>query len=139
MRITGFLRSLPDLNPTLVTTTTGTPRSVRPRVAIQDFMDPYTLNVKQLMKCCVEEITPDGQMIPFCVYNSVGYREQVREAMSGVTVADVVPNATGLHPALADSPYGSKIARSEDTHGNDNGHRNQPLAPDTTNVGKKIR
>jgi uncharacterized radical SAM superfamily Fe-S cluster-containing enzyme len=108
-------------------------------IVIQDFMDPYTLNVKQLMKCCVEEITPDGRMIPFCAYNSVGYREQVREAMSGVTVADVVPNATGLQPALQVSPYGSKIARSEDIHGNDNGHRNQPLAPDTTNVGKKIR
>lgn len=46
------------------------------------------------MKCCVEEVTPDGRLIPFCAYNSVGYREQVREAMSGVAVADVVPNAT---------------------------------------------
>ncbi len=25
-------------------------------VVVQDFQDPYTLNVKQLMKCCVEEI-----------------------------------------------------------------------------------
>ena len=31
--------------------------------------------------------------------------------MSGVRVADVVPNAIGLQPLLADSPYGSKIAR----------------------------
>lgn len=28
------------------------------------------------MKCCVEEITPEGKLIPFCAYNSVGYREQ---------------------------------------------------------------
>ena len=65
-------------------------------IVIQDFQDPYTLNVKQLMKCCVEEITPDGRLIPFCAYNSVGYREQVREQLSGVPVADVVPNAIEL-------------------------------------------
>ena len=53
-------------------------------IVIQDFQDPYTLNVNQLMKCCVEEITPDGRLIPFCAYNSVGYREQVREQLSGV-------------------------------------------------------
>jgi uncharacterized radical SAM superfamily Fe-S cluster-containing enzyme len=29
------------------------------------------------MKCCVEFLVPDGRMIPFCAYNSVGYREQV--------------------------------------------------------------
>ena len=80
-------------------------------IVIQDFQDPYTLNVKQLMKCCVEEITPDGRLIPFCAYNSVGYREQVRQAMSGVPVARVVPNATPLLPLLVDSPYGSKVAR----------------------------
>ena len=79
-------------------------------IVVQDFQDPYTLNVRQLMKCCVEEITPDGRLIPFCAYNSVGYREQVREQMSGVRVAGVVPNATPLRPLLATSPYGSKIA-----------------------------
>ena len=67
-------------------------------IVVQDFQDPYTLNVKQLMKCCVEEITPDGRIIPFCAYNSVGYREQVRAQMSGVDVADVVPNAVPLRP-----------------------------------------
>ena len=30
------------------------------------------------MKCCVEMITPDGRMVPFCTYNNVGYREEVR-------------------------------------------------------------
>src|SRR5437870_13115763 len=83
------------------------------KIVIQDFQDPYTLNVKQLMKCCVEEITPDGRLIPFCAYNSVGYREQVRAAMSGVPVADVVPNATQLQPLIVDSHYGSKIARGD--------------------------
>jgi len=51
-------------------------------VVVQDFQDPYTLDVRKLMKCCVAEIVPDGRLIPFCAYNSVGYREQVREAMS---------------------------------------------------------
>ena len=98
-------------------------------IVIQDFQDPYTLNVKQLMKCCVEEITPDGRLIPFCAYNSVGYREQVRQAMSGVPVADVVPNALPLQPMLADSPYGSKIATG-------NGRR---TVVDGTNVGRRLR
>lgn len=96
-------------------------------IVVQDFQDPYTLNVKQLMKCCVEEITPDGRMIPFCAYNSAGYREQVRERMSGVPVADVVPHATGLLPLLVDSPHGSKIA-------GDGHHRERA---DTTNVGRR--
>ncbi len=87
-------------------------------IVVQDFQDPYTLNVRTLMKCCVEEITPDGRLIPFCAYNSVGYREQVREQMTGVPVADVVPNATPLQPLVTQSPHGSKIA-----------------APDVANVG----
>ncbi len=51
-------------------------------VVIQDFQDPYTLDIQKLRKCCVSEITPDGRLIPFCAYNSVGYRERVRLAMS---------------------------------------------------------
>jgi hypothetical protein len=81
-------------------------------IVIQDFQDPYTLNVKQLMKCCVEEITPDGRLIPFCAYNSVGYREQVRAQMSGVPVDQVVPNALPLADRLTTTPYGSKTARA---------------------------
>jgi hypothetical protein len=51
-------------------------------IVIQDFQDPYTLDVQKLRKCCVSEIAPDGRLIPFCAYNSVGYREQVRLTMS---------------------------------------------------------
>jgi 7,8-dihydro-6-hydroxymethylpterin dimethyltransferase len=51
-------------------------------VVVQDFQDPYTLDVEKLSKCCVSEIAPDGRLIPFCAYNSVGYREQVRMQMS---------------------------------------------------------
>jgi len=71
---------------------------------VQDFQDAYTLNVRQLMKCCVEEITPDGRLIPACAYNSVGYREQVREQLSGVPVAPVAPNAQPLQPLLDRRP-----------------------------------
>jgi 7,8-dihydro-6-hydroxymethylpterin dimethyltransferase len=77
-------------------------------IVVQDFLDPYTLSVRQLMKCCVEEITPDGRLIPFCAYNSVGYREQVRAQISGVAIADVVPNATPLQPILMRTRYGSR-------------------------------
>jgi uncharacterized radical SAM superfamily Fe-S cluster-containing enzyme len=47
----------------------------------RDFMDPWTFNVKNAMKCCIEVLTPDGRMIPFCTYNTVGYREQVCESL----------------------------------------------------------
>ncbi len=96
-------------------------------LVVQDFQDPYTLNVRQLMKCCVEEITPDGRLIPFCAYNSVGYREQVRAQMSGVAVDPVVPNATPLQPLLHPTRYGSRTA-----NGNGGGRR------DATNVGRRL-
>lgn len=99
-------------------------------IVIQDFQDPYTLNVKQLMKCCVQEITPDGRLIPFCAYNSVGYREQVREQLTGVSVPDMVPNAAPLAGMLADSPHGSKLV-DIDTVGR------EAITRDATNVGAK--
>lgn len=43
-------------------------------IMIQPFPDPYTLNVKQVMKCCVHELLPDGRIIPFCAYNNL-YRK----------------------------------------------------------------
>jgi tetraether lipid synthase len=77
-------------------------------IVIQDFQDAYTLNVRQLMKCCVEQITPDGRLIPFCAYNSVGYREQIREQLSGTPVASVVPNAVDLTDLLVATRHGSR-------------------------------
>ena len=52
------------------------------QIAIKDFLDAYTFNVKQVMKCCVAVLVPDGRAIPFCAYNSVGYREQVRDRLN---------------------------------------------------------
>jgi tetraether lipid synthase len=56
-------------------------------IVVQDFQDPYTLDIGKLRKCCVSEIVPDGRLIPFCAYNSVGYREQIRRdlAMAGAS------------------------------------------------------
>jgi uncharacterized radical SAM superfamily Fe-S cluster-containing enzyme len=48
-------------------------------LSIRDFMDPWTFTVKNAMKCCTNFLTIDGQMIPFCLYNSVGYRERMEE------------------------------------------------------------
>ena len=47
-------------------------------IMLQDFMDPWTFNQKNVMKCCKEILLPDGKQVPFCSYNSVGYREQAR-------------------------------------------------------------
>ena len=47
-------------------------------VMLQVFMDPWTFNQKNLMKCCKEILLPDGHQVPFCAYNNVGYREQAR-------------------------------------------------------------
>jgi uncharacterized radical SAM superfamily Fe-S cluster-containing enzyme len=52
------------------------------QIAFKDFLDPYTFNVKQVMKCCVGVLVPDGRMVPFCAYNSAGYREQVRAQLA---------------------------------------------------------
>ena len=77
-------------------------------VVTQDFQDAYTLNVRQLMKCCVAEIVPDGRIIPFCAYNSVGYREQIRAQLTGTEVEPVVPNATELADLLRPTAHGSR-------------------------------
>ena len=34
------------------------------------------------MKCCVRILVPNGRIIPFCAYNSVGYREEVRDQLT---------------------------------------------------------
>lgn len=52
------------------------------QIAIKDFMDAYTFSAKQVMKCCVGVLVPDGRLIPFCAYNSVGYRESVRAELT---------------------------------------------------------
>jgi len=50
-------------------------------IMLQDFMDPWTFNQKNLMKCCKEFLLPGGKQIPFCEYNTLGYREQARRQL----------------------------------------------------------
>jgi uncharacterized radical SAM superfamily Fe-S cluster-containing enzyme len=47
-------------------------------IMLQDFMDRWTFNQKNVMKCCKEFLLPGGKQIPFCAYNTIGYREQAR-------------------------------------------------------------
>jgi uncharacterized radical SAM superfamily Fe-S cluster-containing enzyme len=99
-------------------------------IVLQDFQDPYTLNVRQLMKCCVTELTPDGRLIPFCAYNSVGYRERVRHDLSGVPVANTVPNAIGLADLLIPTASGSRtVADAEGAPAN---------PPVQVNLGRRL-
>ena len=53
-------------------------------IMLQDFMDPWTFNQKNVMKCCKEFLLPGGKQIPFCAYNSVGYREQARAQLEAM-------------------------------------------------------
>jgi uncharacterized radical SAM superfamily Fe-S cluster-containing enzyme len=53
-------------------------------IMLQDFMDPWTFNQKNLMKCCKEFLLPGDRQIPFCAYNTVGYREQARVQLSAM-------------------------------------------------------
>ena len=50
-------------------------------IMLQDFMDPWTFNQKNLMKCCKEFLLPGAKQIPFCAFNTVGYREQARRQL----------------------------------------------------------
>jgi uncharacterized radical SAM superfamily Fe-S cluster-containing enzyme len=51
-------------------------------IVIQDFADAYTMDLDVLHKCCVGQLIPDGRMIPFCAYNSLGYRKKVFTALA---------------------------------------------------------
>lgn len=50
-------------------------------VSVHAFMDEYNFDLKRAMKCCVTEILPNGQMIPFCVYNIL-YRRNLTKGFA---------------------------------------------------------
>jgi len=50
-------------------------------VQVHGFMDEHNFDVKRLMKCCIHELLPDGRTVPFCAYNNLGFRDEVRRAM----------------------------------------------------------
>lgn len=45
-------------------------------ISVRDFMDAYNFDVNDIHKCCIGVLQPDGGTVPFCAYNSLGYREQ---------------------------------------------------------------
>ena len=47
-------------------------------IQVHGFMDEHNFDIKRLMKCCVHQLLPDGRAVPFCAYNNLGYREQVK-------------------------------------------------------------
>ncbi len=53
-------------------------------VQVHGFMDEHTFDLKRLMKCCVHALLPDGRAVPFCAYNNLGYREQVKRAQEAL-------------------------------------------------------
>jgi hypothetical protein len=65
-------------------------------IMLQDFMDPWTFNQKNVMKCCKEFLLPGGKQIPFCAYNSVGYREQARAQLAARERARARARRTGV-------------------------------------------
>ena len=42
-------------------------------------LDEWNFDVKRAMKCCVHELLSGNRIVPFCVYNSAGYREKERQ------------------------------------------------------------
>ncbi len=94
-------------------------------IMLQDFMDPWTFNQKNLMKCCKEILLPDGKQIPFCAYNSVGYREQARVQLAARERARNRARRAG-EPATSepltfsfDQPYPHVLSKRSHS----NGHR----------------
>jgi uncharacterized radical SAM superfamily Fe-S cluster-containing enzyme len=87
-------------------------------IMLQDFMDPWTFNLKNLMKCCKEILLPDGKQIPFCAYNSVGYREQARVQLAARQRARAQAERQGI---AYESP---PLTFSFNTHSSGNGRKN---------------
>jgi hypothetical protein len=46
-------------------------------VGYHGMMDAYSFDCERARKCCVHELTWDGRLIPFCLYN-IKYRDGVR-------------------------------------------------------------
>jgi uncharacterized radical SAM superfamily Fe-S cluster-containing enzyme len=72
-------------------------------VQLRDFLDPWTFDVKKAMKCCIGILQDDGRMIPFCTYNTVGYREETRARLAARRRGRTLPVTSPVEmPAVAD-------------------------------------
>ncbi|MEJ2719269.1 MAG: hypothetical protein P8182_19415, partial [Deltaproteobacteria bacterium] len=57
---------------------TREPGAVVPRtdffsIGFHGMMDAHNFDLQRVRRCCVHELTPDGRLIPFCLYN-IKYR-----------------------------------------------------------------
>lgn len=43
-------------------------------IGYHGMMDAYNFDLQRVRRCCVHEITPDGRLVPFCLYN-IKYRK----------------------------------------------------------------
>jgi len=48
-------------------------------ISVHAFMDEFNLDLERAKKCCITEILPNGQMIPFCVYNILYRKGSTKE------------------------------------------------------------
>jgi uncharacterized radical SAM superfamily Fe-S cluster-containing enzyme len=46
-------------------------------VGYHGMMDAWNFDLERAKRCCVHELTPDGKLIPFCLYN-IKYRQELR-------------------------------------------------------------
>jgi uncharacterized radical SAM superfamily Fe-S cluster-containing enzyme len=44
------------------------------RITLTSFLDAHTFDTRQVMKCCLAHILPEGHVVPFCAYNTL-YRD----------------------------------------------------------------
>lgn len=96
-------------------------------IMFQDFLDPWTFNQKNLMKCCKEILLPDGKQIPFCAYNNVGYREQAKSQLTAQEPARNQARRSGqpFQPQPLSFDFSSNPLLPPAVNGNGNGtHRN---------------
>ena len=86
-------------------------------IMLQDFMDPWTFNQKNVMKCCKEFLLPGGLQVPFCSYNTVGYREQARPQLIARDRARARAKRDGVEflaePITFDFPHAQAPRRSK--------------------------
>jgi uncharacterized radical SAM superfamily Fe-S cluster-containing enzyme len=82
-------------------------------IMLQDFMDPWTFNQKNLMKCCKAFLLP-GRQVPFCAYNSLGYREQARAQLVALEPERRRARANGerFQPRAVRFSFGERISQS---------------------------
>lgn len=86
-------------------------------VMLQDFMDPWTFSQKNLMKCCKEFLLPGGVQVPFCAYNTLGYREQARVQLAARERERAAARREGREPALLPIRFSFDVPSAAATSG----------------------